>query len=695
MSEVIYSKKQIEPLIRKYRINPETNTLFQEIIKMFAEQPNYQLWGVKVVFSQVIPFSQLLEIKLWIDGNKTLIKSLTKKNIVSYSSSDDFSKLRLEMDGLNMITFVKNNINQFNTEQRHMLDEEIKPNAFNGLNVHTNAKFKSWYNIFSKFNKLPENRKKKFISLCSAFRDVNAMKEGLERSTKESYQWNKEDMLAFVTNNTPNCKIIFNFGNIVVLEIPSFEESSKLFGGGRTGWCITREANYFRQYVTDYKNPGHKQYFLFNFDKPETDELAHIGFTIEENRGIVNAHSTKNHSLIGSGMKYHKENVNIYKALRDFGINMGLFLSLNKSAIFEKWDLETFLKFAKDNEPLLSIVYQKNGRVIVKALHNKEVEMLTQHTFIQYRNFNVTSNSQVFIMLDFNLAFNDSKSVVLMGFEKDAYGIDSMNRMFDTYGIDLIGTNYLNEISIGVDDFINRNSIEPTILLHKLIDEGNEKAAIKLIDEQDDKFIVNFTFNDRVPIFSAINHNMFELFKVIISHKNFDSSCEDGFGETLFSSLLYAYGSNEISQSKEDEAKIEKMIKYILDCETFDFNSQDINLDTAINIAVEKPKMLWIVKALLKKPNVDINVINDFNRSALGNAIARQNIEAIRLLGERPDLVIRKADIALAKEKGIKLDEIISIKSKSVTTVKRIINKASNNADFQSIFSEVFAKSAE
>ena len=56
MSEVVYSKKQIEPLIKKYGINPETNTLFQNIIKLFADTPNYQVWAVKVIFSKALTF---------------------------------------------------------------------------------------------------------------------------------------------------------------------------------------------------------------------------------------------------------------------------------------------------------------------------------------------------------------------------------------------------------------------------------------------------------------------------------------------------------------------------------------------------------------------------------------------------------------------------------------------------------------
>lgn len=97
----------------------------------------------------------------------------------------------------------------------------------------------------------------------------------------------------------------------------------------------------------------------------------------------------------------------------------------------------------------------------------------------------------------------------------------------------------------------------------------------------------------------------------------FDSSKEDGFGESLLSSLLYAYGTDEVTKSPEDEQNMASMIIAILESDNFDFNIQDINLDTAINIAAEKPKMNWIVKALASNPNVDINVVNDFNRALL------------------------------------------------------------------------------
>ena len=53
MSEIIYSKKQINPLVEKYKINVEKNMVFQSLITMFKEQTNYQIWAIKSVFENV------------------------------------------------------------------------------------------------------------------------------------------------------------------------------------------------------------------------------------------------------------------------------------------------------------------------------------------------------------------------------------------------------------------------------------------------------------------------------------------------------------------------------------------------------------------------------------------------------------------------------------------------------------------
>jgi hypothetical protein len=108
-------------------------------------------------------------------------------------------------------------------------------------------------------------------------------------------------------------------------------------------------------------------------------------------------------------------------------------------------------------------------------------------------------------------------------------------------------------------------------------------------------------------------------------------------------------------------------------------------LDTAINIACDKPELLWVVEALVQNPNVNLNVVNDINCTSLGSALRKKNIAAIKLLGKRVDLVVREEDYELAQNNGINLDELIDprpIGTIEVDDYTRVITK---------IFSQCFS----
>ena len=694
MSEVNYSKKQIEPLIKKYCINPETNKLFQGIINLFADTPNYQAWAVKSIFSKAILFPDLVDIKKWADENKNLIKSLSKKNIIAYSSPSDFELLKSETEGLSKIAFVKSCIVKFNTAQKHMLEHEINLDTVSSVSANnTRSSFGKWYTLFSKFSKLSENRQKKFISLCSAFTDVSALKDGLEHSIEESYMWDKNDFLAFVANNTPDCKVVFDMNNILILQIPSFEDSRKLCGGGRTGWCITREESYFDNYVTSHHNPPHTQYFLFNFNKPEKDEFAHIGFTVEDNSRVCNAHSNSNQALLGDGIPYRGKQMNLFDAFNMFGVKLSSFFKINKLTNY-KWDIESVANFVKKNDSHLAIAYSSNNRVVIKALDNDGLRILIGHTKIRTRDFSVSNRDDgaaAYVMLDLNLEYNDDRAVVMVWCGKDEYGILSVADMYDTYGNSIKKSKYLASIGIQTNDFINRENVKPEILLHKYIDEGDEQSAIDLINEQGVDFDVNYDFNERIPVYSAITNKMYNLFKVIVNHKKFDSSKEDGFGETLLCSLLYVYKEAYDDASVDtdiNEKDMESMIGTILESENFDFNSKDISCETATSIAAYNKRLNWVLKALVSKPNVDINVVNDFNKTALTNAIENRNIEGIKILATRSDLVVRDVDQKIAKRNGIDLDGIIR---DAQTTVINVGSEQPKGFDYAKIFKNVFS----
>lgn len=685
MSEVVFSKKQITPLMEKYKINSD-NAYFKGIITMFQDQTNYQIWAIKAVFGNNVKYDTIRQIKNWADNNQSEIQNLTKSNIVAYKTESEISQLLGEMRGLDMLSAVKSTINKFNTAQRELLRSYILKGITDATKVLGNKVFKKWYELFKSMEMLPQHKKEKLISLASAINDIAFLEKHISDALQASYDWNREDMLAFMHHNASDCKVMFDENNVVVINVPSFSSSKKMCGNGRTAWCITREDRYFRQYVIE---PGNAhQYMLFNFNHPENHELAHIGFTVRDGYGITNAHSTKNQSMTGSGCSINGRTVNITTALSEVGVPKGIYIKLKPMTAY-KWGYDEVLNFIKHYPNEYAISVNENGRIIVRVLTQDGLSRLIGHTLIDTRSMAVNKDNKIYVLFDFNLGSNDDNSVVVLQYGKDTWGTDALRSIRDAYNGDITKSGIMAKLGIPTDRYLNRESIAPTILLHKLIEEDSEKEAIELIVKNGEGFDVNFEFNQRTPIFSAINKKMYNLFKTIVSHKKFDCSSCDGFGESLLQNLLYNYKYDGITTPEEDKAT-KKMIDIILSSENFDFNVQNINLDTAVNIACERTELNWVAEALISNPKVNINVVNDFNCAALGNALRCKNLDALKMLGTRPDLEIRAEDKELAEKNGIKLEDYINPQPMTTVSVETTSKKESSNTS--DLYSELFAR---
>lgn len=694
MSTLNYSKKQIQPLIDKYAINAETNTTFARIIEMFDGQPNYQLWAVKVVFSKAITVDTLEQIKAWADENANLIKRLTKNgNIISYSSSADFNQLINEMVGLSDISFVKNIISRFNTDQRKLLTEAIRPDDFDGLSCHKNTTFRRWLELFSKFDKLSGSTKSTVIGRMSAVRNVNDIESLLKQALKEKYAWNKEDLLSFVANNTPKAEVIFNEGNVVILNVKSYSDSNTLCYG-RTSWCITSSEGQWKNYVS---GKGNKQYFFFDFSKPEKDELAHIGFTMSDANGFYAAHSTTDQSLMNSGINYHGKHVNIQQALAQAGVGLGLFMKLRKTSNY-KWDLNDIIDFVKKHEREMAIAYNKDGRIIINVFTNSGLSTLCSHTFIKCANMPIDNNSKCYVLFDFNMKEGDDKSIVAVYYKKDNYKIDTLNQVWDAYGTNLKDFKYLSSIGIPTEAYLNREAVNPNILLHKLIDEGDDDGACALIDKEKN-IDVNYVFNDNRPIFRAIETKLYKTIGKIMSNAKFDCNVDDSFGESLIQNLLFAFYLDDTNKlNSKNEKNVKEMIETIIDSGKFDLNFVDDNEDTAINIACANPNMLWLVDKLASNKDVNINCVNDMGHTAIGEAIRHNNLKAIEIIGKRPDIKVSDKDEEIAKSMGINLsdflkptDKIFKEPKKVVETEATVIAETEDADKYNEIFKKVFS----
>ena len=199
-------------------------------------------------------------------------------------------------------------------------------------------------------------------------------------------------------------------------------------------------------------------------------------------------------------------------------------------------------------------------------------------------------------------------------------------------------------------------NVDACIQLHKLIDSGDEQGAINLINSERG-IDVSYEYNQRIPVFSAINSNMYNLFEVIVAHPTYDINVEDGFGESLLESLIYMYASDEITSDPSQNSALERMIKAILKYNAYNVNAKDLNEDTALIISCEFKKLNWLTKEFLLNKDIDINVINDAECSALTEAIRYKNLEAIKMLSKMRNLVVRDIDWEEAKKANIDLSE--------------------------------------
>ena len=649
----MYNKKQMQPLIAKFAINPETNKLFNKLCDLFDGQPNYQIWAVKAVFSKSASYDDIVKIKEWAKNNQSAIANLSKHNIVSYTTKKDFGNLFREMEGSDAINLVKNSISCFNTNQRKLLNNFLLNSEDDNLTkVLGNPAFEHWYFLFKKFSKLPMARKNNVYVVCSSFNEVKDIEDVIMSALNKDYSWNKEDMLAFLENNTKGCEVVFNEGDIVIVLVRNFEASKKLCGGGRTQWCITKKDSFFK----DYTSAGRRdQYFLFDFSRKETDCFAHIGFTIENGRGLIYAQTCDNKPMVDD-FQNGNERLSFKKLLEKIGVNMSLFMRLRGTFPID-WDIVSVLELINDRPEDYAIACEKKDLLVVNVLNQNGLKNLIGHTYIDGMALN--GSNKIYLVLDFAKKVDSDKSIVCLMYIKDQYGDLSLSRIVDVFNNNLEKDKFFKDAELAQDEFINREDIDPRILLHKYIDERDEASAIKLIEKQGDNFDVNYEFNERIPIFSTMSLGMPKLFETIVSHPKWDSTIVDGFGETLLESLVYLNGSDDIRRDKAKEDELNQMILMMVKSDKIDFNAKNYSMDTVINVAVEFPKMTWLVEILASNRKVDVNIVNECDCSPLTTCIRKKNLKALEILGKRPDLIVRDFDKKLAVQANINLKDYI------------------------------------
>lgn len=681
MAELVYAKKRLEPIITKFSIDVENDKVFHAIVTLFPGQTDYQMWALKAVFSKSTTLDNIINIKEWIDENPTEIQHLSKKNLVLYKNFGDFANLRVEIESINAISFIRNTISKFNTAQRHLFTDKIlAPFASNPYEALKNSLVSTFYKLLKDFETLPTDRKQKFISLMSPITDLNVIKKHLENALTETYEWNREDMLSYAQRCCPDVEVTYDMNNIVVLRIPSFESSQKLCGNGRTSWCLTREKSYFNNYTTS--NGNAQQYFLFDFNRKESHELAHVGFSVNPTKGINYAHTTRNNNLMG-GQNIDGRTWDINSVLSFHNINKSVYVRLKQLKAY-KWDKESFLNTLSKHHFAVNQI--DDNRFIVPIDNSVLYDILLSHTLVG-SNLCLNSNQKTFAVFDFSKELNDEKSILILIFTKDRYEILSFNTMYDAYCGKSTESSALGKNNLTSDMFIKVGEMNPDILLHKLIDEQNIVAAIKLLEENEN-VDPNTMFYGSIPVIKAITSRNANLFKALANHKKFDLSLTEGFGEPYLQFIML-YMETLVEDKKVNLKPFFEMAFTFIDNDKYNINNLDINGDSALHVACEMEELSPIVERLVANPKCDVNIKNEWGYTPLDVALdnAPVNMQAVNLLLSRQDLKISDETKKFASEQAhINLDELrekVLVKNEK----KQEVNKQEVDE-----YSDIFAK---
>ena len=108
----------------------------------------------------------------------------------------------------------------------------------------------------------------------------------------------------------------------------------------------------------------------------------------------------------------------------------------------------------------------------------------------------------------------------------------------------------------------------------------------------------------------------------------------------LLTILWEVFMRNNYVEDEEVNAEFLKLIDSV-EC---DLNGTDMCHDTLLSTAAMKPQILFVVDYLLKRPEINVNKVNDLGFTALGMAVRYGNIECAKLLANDSRIKLSKGD---------------------------------------------------
>jgi hypothetical protein len=340
--EISLSEEQLKKL--------EQNPDFVKLRELLKDNLGYLYNFVYMFFVENTPFEDIKEIYARVIDYKQILDKMAEYQRVGKKFDANFidpninNNSEILIDGLNYLEdykMVKKVIDTFTSKLKkawqnatELQKEEMAAVAREFANVSEDKREKVWSSFFGELrletmeslpngSPNPNYNKMVWSSSLKRFENMENPIRELIKAAKNHLKSSENDNILNFYNKIAECNhkygsngadILFDQNGILILNVKSFQANVLL--NGNTRHCIKDTMSQWDGYVANHPN---MQYYIYNFNIPQTDNLSVIGVTIEPGYKIRAAHR-KDDGSISSTLKDI-----LHKWEKQYNLNVDLF----------------------------------------------------------------------------------------------------------------------------------------------------------------------------------------------------------------------------------------------------------------------------------------------------------------------------------------------------------------------------------
>ena len=578
------SLQQARKILKEKNIE-EDNADYQYLRKMMGNNLGFLGFFTDLLINKKVSLEELYKLYNTINTEKYLLNRLPQK-------IEKYTKLEELEDDIQI------------AREWHVYGKEF----CNRLTSAFRNKSKKDSQLKDSYYGLNDNQKRdlieNFIPKMAKYTDYNQFKEDVL-----SYIDADADIEDTIYNieSTDGAQIIYNENNIIIAIISDFKASCKL---GSKSWCISTGITSWNMY-TGVDNVGlKKQFFLWNYNIPQSSIESKIGITINSSGSISNTHLKNDYNFNHSISKYMQE----YK-IPSYILSKYKFNFKEEHQLLSKYvkpNVTLFIKLLKENPDIIPIyrdrlsINSKNkldiledsdlskfSELEVSIFKKEDISHITEYLIKSLKNY--TENIELYIeeqseSVEYkkieNLSFYFKmklvhlydleeyyKFIFINDIKSDEYKLDfdqddiKLKIQFDeesdylekVYGLDDWGVNYYAMSSEYYVDFSSDIESEVYYLLDSALSDSNKKLIKKYL-ESITQYIVHPDLKKYITgaastIFESSDfHDEYKSFsKTMIKHINAKFSDDIGYdSESIFKEIVDTFIENAENAYKED-----------------------------------------------------------------------------------------------------------------------------------------------